>query len=77
MDTFNGKAMFIKYNIKHEIHTDACTQVGGVVFGKDWEYVNWELDWPKMKHLHINHKETLTFIIAAKRWAPFGKIQKS
>ena len=71
MDSFNGKAMFIKFETKHEIVTDACNQGGGVVFGGDWEYVNWELDWPLVKDLHINHKETLAFIIAAKRWAPF------
>ena len=63
--------MFLDYSASHQIHTDACNEGAGVLFGYDWEYVNWEVDWPEVANLHINHKETLAFIIAAKRWAPF------
>ena len=34
-------------------------------------YVNWALDNSALYHLHINFKETFTFVLAPCRWAPF------
>ena len=34
-------------------------------------YVNWALDNSTLYHLHINFKETFTFVLATCRWAPF------
>lgn len=50
--------------------TDACSLAAGGYFRGDWFYFNFALDSPAWAHLHINHKETLAIILAAKRWAP-------
>ena len=76
MKVFNGKAMFLDYKNEYYVHTDACNEGAGIAFGMDWAYTNWELDWPEVKHMHINHKETLTVTLAAKRWAPFWRNSK-
>jgi hypothetical protein len=57
------------------ITTDACTQGGGMTCDfpsgpPDWGYMNWNLDYPIAKSMHINVKETLTAIFAIYRWAP-------
>ena len=53
--------------------TDACPIGGAGVFDGDWFYVNWMADSPSLAHLHINYKELLCTILAARRWAPFWK----
>lgn len=50
--------------------TDACTMGCGASFEGDWFYSDWDLDWPATSHLHINYKETLSVVLAARRWAP-------
>ena len=39
-------------------------------FRGDWFYNDWDLDWPDTSHLHINYKEVLSVVLAARRWAP-------
>ena len=51
--------------------TDACTIGGAGVFEGDWFYVNWQQDCPEMANLHINYKEALCVVLAARRWAPW------
>lgn len=50
--------------------TDACVTGAGGVFENDWFYLNWQADCPEMAGLHINFKETLAVVLAARRWAP-------
>lgn len=40
----------------------------GAFFRGDWLYHNFSCDSPRWISLHINHKETLAIILAAKRW---------
>ena len=48
-------------------HTDACRVAPGFFQG-GWLYHNFAADSPEHALLHINHKETLAIIFAAKRW---------
>ena len=34
-----------------------------------WRYVNWTMDIPKAKSLHINYKEVLAAVVSVKHWA--------
>jgi hypothetical protein len=65
---FNGKCMFPEHVSVGHVQVDACNIGSGVAFKGDWHYTNWESDWPEAQNLHINHKETLSFLIAARRW---------
>ena len=47
---------------------DACTMGCGASFAGDWFYNDWALDWPEAKDLHINYKEVLCAVLAARRW---------
>ena len=56
-----------------EVFTDACNIGAGMNYGSDWNYVNFELDLPQVAKLHINHKETVAIVLAARRWAPLWR----
>jgi hypothetical protein len=49
---------------------DACTMGCGASFAGDWFYNDWVYDWPETQNLHINYKEVLCTVLAARRWAP-------
>lgn len=66
---FNGKAAFPSQTPITDVYVDACNNGAGAFFRGDWLYSNWEYDWPEAAGLHINHKEALTIILAARRWA--------
>ena len=51
------------------VHVDACNNGSGIAYGSDWQYTHWRCDWPAAANLHINYKEALSFLIAARRWA--------
>ena len=68
MTTFNGTCMFRK-EIKGQVFVDACTSGAGVAYNGDWAYVAWEADWPEVANFHINFKEVLAVVVAARRWA--------
>ena len=69
----NGKNMFINDVVADRVEVDACNMGAGMSFRSDWAYLNWELDWEGTKSLHINFKETLAIIGAAKRWGPLWR----
>lgn len=71
IEVFNGKAVFIDPSPITSVYSDACTAAAGAVFGTDWYYCNFDIDWPEMSHLHINYKEILAIILCAYRWGPF------
>ena len=65
---FNGKCMFLDEWPVEDVHTDACRAAAGCFFRGDWLYHNFAVDSPEHAQLHINHKETLAIVLAAKRW---------
>ncbi|KAL9955790.1 hypothetical protein ACROYT_G037169 [Oculina patagonica] len=70
LKVFNGTRLFLNQQPTVDVMTDACSLAAGGYFRGDWFYFNFALDNPAWAHLHINHKETLAIILAAKRWAP-------
>ena len=67
---FNGKRLFLDTMPIVDVQTDACPVAAGAWFRGDWIYSNFQMDaGPSYDSLHINHKETLAIILAAKRWA--------
>ena len=67
MPLFNGVSMLPKHQID-EVHIDASNVASGIAFRGDWLYTCWELDWPEVAPLHINFKEVLSVVLAARRW---------
>ncbi|XP_006820252.1 uncharacterized protein LOC102809009 [Saccoglossus kowalevskii] len=67
---FNGSTKFIDPHPITDILMDASTQASGIFHRGDWQYTFWGLDRPAAKSLHINHKEVLSIILAARRWGP-------
>ena len=65
---FNSTRIFLDILPVVDVHTDACSVAAGAFFKGDWFYHNFLLDPPAHALLHINHKETLAIILAAKRW---------
>ena len=70
MQIFNGKSALLDKQPITTVHVDACMAGCGGVYGRDWFYCNWALDWPTASDLHINYKELLALVVAATRWAP-------
>lgn len=71
METFNGKSAVLDKSPITTVFTDTCNAGCGGVYGADWFYCNWSLDWPSAQNLHINHKELLAIVMAATRWASY------
>lgn len=69
LKVFNGTRLFLNRTPTIDAVTDACPLAAGGYFRGDWFYHHFELDSPTWASLHINHKETLAIILAAKRWA--------
>ena len=67
MSMFNGVQMCKKFSVGN-VHVDASNTAAGIAYNGDWAYVNWKLDWPEVANFHINHKEVLSIIIAARKW---------
>ena len=65
---FNGKRMFSYTTICEPVYVDACNTGAGFAFANDWGYINWDCDWPDVSHLHINFKEVMAIVAAARRW---------
>ena len=70
MTSFNGMSAVLDKQPITTVYTDACMAGCGGVYGNDWLYCNWALDWSTVDSLHINHKELLAVVLAAARWAP-------
>lgn len=50
------------------IEMDSCVQASGIVYGPDWLYTDWAIDFPTAAPMHINFKEALSVLLAARRW---------
>jgi hypothetical protein len=70
LDVFNGKYLALSYAPTHDVFMDACSGGAGIASGDDWYYVNWQVDMPEVADWHINCKETICAVLAARRWAP-------
>ncbi len=70
LGTFNGVHMLRNMAPIHDVHVDACNKACGAFFRGDWVYCSFKEDWPEAQGLHINHKEVLSLLVAARRWAP-------
>ena len=68
---FNGKSFFPTATRWVNIYVDASTKGGGMVWDRDWAYVNWHSDVPEMAEAHINIKEIMAITWAVRRWAPY------
>ena len=66
---FNGTHMFLDTFPTFDVQTDACPLAAGAFFRGDWLCHNFWCDSTRWVSLHINHKETLAIILAAKRWS--------
>ncbi len=72
LNTFPGKRVFHNPNI-NVVQFDACKTGSGFTYQGDWGYVDWECDIPELSNLHINCKETISAVLAARRWAPMWR----
>ena len=50
------------------IEVDSCTKASGIFADNDWLYTDWEADFPTAANLHINFKEAISVLLAARRW---------
>ena len=72
LNTFPGKQVFHKPSI-NVVQFDACNTGSGFTYQGDWGYIDWECDIPELTNLHINCKETISAVLAARRWAPMWR----
>ena len=68
LNRFNGKQYFKPKPTYVHVYLDASKKASGIFYNKDWQYLLWEADWPQVARLHINYKEVLSVLAAAKRW---------
>ena len=67
LHTSNG-VVYYRECERYVVHTDACLQGAGMFCGGDRAYSNWNLDEPQYTNLHINYKEVMAVVLAAKWW---------
>ena len=70
LTVFNGKSWFHPTSRWVNVYTDASGRGGGMVWGQDWAFVDWDVDFPEAAESHINVKETLAIGLAVRKWAP-------
>ena len=70
LHAFSGVVYYTRQP-EHILHADACTEAAGMFYNGDWQYVVWSKDWPHANPLHINYKEVLAVVCAARIWAPW------
>lgn len=73
LETFNGTHWLHPTTHWVNVYTDASRRGGGMVWGSDWQFIDWEHDVPEARTAHINVKETLAIGLAVRRWAPFWR----
>jgi len=68
IDCFNHQPTFPIPQVDSPVFMDACPVASGIFFAGDWQYTNFDIDWPEVAPMHINHKEVLSALLAARRW---------
>jgi hypothetical protein len=71
LQTFNGKCLALNHAPFNHVFIDASNTGSGFVYNCDWGYCGWQEDFPAGQRLHINDKEIMSAVFAARRWAPF------
>ncbi|XP_077977571.1 uncharacterized protein LOC144433135 [Glandiceps talaboti] len=69
-DIFNGTAFFIEeQQLPQQVFIiDASSTGGAGLYASDWFYTRWSADHIDIEHMHINHKELFTVLMACRRW---------
>ena len=49
------------------VKLDTCSKGAGYTYNEELGYVDWQCD---LSNVHINVKETITAVLASRRWAP-------
>lgn len=75
LKTSPGKAVFYNPEV-HVVQFDASNGGSGFVYNNDWGYVDWRCDAPQLQGVHINCKETISAVFAARRWASLWRDSK-
>lgn len=68
IDLFNCRPVFAIPTVDAPVFMDACSSASGIFFNGDWQYTVFNWDWPDIADFHINYKEVLSLILAARRW---------
>lgn len=68
IDVFNCKPVFALPAMDCPVFVDACSSASGIFYNGDWQYTVFNWDWPEVADLHINYKEVLSVLLAARRW---------
>ena len=58
--------MFLDAVPELNVQTDACFEAAGAFFNGDWRYFNFGAESKVLADLHINYKEVLAVVMAAK-----------
>lgn len=69
LSVFNGTQSCLTPYSTITLQVDSSTTGAGMFMEGDWAYCHWATDMPNIADLHINHKETITIVLAARRWA--------
>jgi hypothetical protein len=68
---FNGKCLALTCAPVQHVYIDSSNTGSGFLFNSDWGYIGWQEDFPAGRNLHINDKEIMSAVFAARRWAPY------
>ena len=68
MSVFNGKCLFLDSMPTTDVQTGACSYGAGAYFHGDWLFHSFVMDKPEIRDLHINYKEIIAIVFAAKHW---------
>ena len=63
-----GKRMFYQPHV-NVVQFYSSSKGSGFTYQSDWGYVDWQCDMPGLNNMHINCKETISAVFAARRWA--------
>ena len=64
---FNCKCLFLDRLPTTDVQTDACAFGAAAFFRDDWAYHSFVMDDSTVRDLHINYKEVLAVVLAAKQ----------
>ena len=73
MAIFNGTMPIRNQKPIIDVHIDACNTASGINFRGDWQYVPFACEYPAASSWHINYKELLSVLFAARRWGHLWK----
>lgn len=68
LSLFNGTMPIRNQKPIIDVQVDACCSASGIYFRGDWQYLPFKHDYPTASSWHINYKELLSVLFAARRW---------